>query len=680
MRIGVDVGGTFTDLIAQDRRGRVRVVKTDSTPADPSVGVMNAIRELLDGSDVAIGDVTAFYHGTTVTTNAVIEDEGAETGLLITDGYDAVPVVGDQTRPETHTSNPLFTETDDAFIVPPSRTTGVPERVESDGSVGEPLDEAAVREAVRAFEAAGVESIAVCYLFSYANDEHEQRTRELIAEEFPECFVSLSADVLPKIREYPRLSTTAIDAYVRPILESYVTRLRGKLGDAGLDTDQVYLMLSHGGLVPFETAAATPSRSLLSGPAAGVEGGRFFGEAAGEADLVTMDMGGTSCDVSIVRDGVPSETQSGEINDQPLAFPMIEISTIGAGGGTQARVESGRLGVGPESSGADPGPICYGRGGEIPTVTDANVVLGRLNPEALLGGEIDVAFDRTREIFEREIADPLSRSVTRAAGDVLQVVNDKMKKEITLQLSRYGYDAREFSLVAFGGGGPTHAANVADKLGMERVIVPPWPGINSAAGLLSTDVRQHYVESDLSPLAALDPADVEANFAALEERAVADRRDEGFEAEEIALERKLDLRYEGQGYELTIDVDAGTPDLDRIAAAFDDSHESRFGHRSDEPTELVNYRVASVIEVADLDIETDGTDASDGVGPREHRDVYYPSADEYVRTPVYDRGTLPVGHRLDGPAVLEQLDTTTVVEPSHALRVDDSRNVIVEVG
>jgi len=405
LRVGIDVGGTFTDLVAHDEKGEVATVKVSSTPTNPAIGVMDALRELVDGHNVGPGDVESLFHGSTVTTNAIIERDGANTGLLITDGYDAVPIVGTQARSESNSINAFYEE--EPFLVPPRLTREIPERTNADGEVVNELDEEAIREAVRELREEGVDAIAVSYLFSFLNPEHEQRTLELIQEVHPDCFVSLSSQVIPKIREYPRLSTTSVDAYVGPILKEYITDLRQRLDEYGVTTDRLYLMLSNGGLVPLTSKNKNPSETLLSGPAAGVQGSRYIGALLSEDNLLTMDMGGTSCDISIIKDGEVTRSSEGTIGDYRIAHPLIDITAIGAGGGTQARVEGDRLLVGPQSSGADPGPVCYGRGGEVPTVTDANVLLGRLNPDYLLGGELEVEFDRTKARIEDRIAERL---------------------------------------------------------------------------------------------------------------------------------------------------------------------------------------------------------------------------------------------------------------------------------
>lgn len=677
VRVGIDVGGTFTDFIAQGADGTIEITKVPSTPDDPSIGVINAFQDFLSSSNVSAVDVQSIFHGSTVSTNAVIERDGAETGLLITDGYNAIPVVGTMSRPQSESLNPFYTESDDEFLISNHRVKEVSERLDSEGTTKEPLDESSVRKAIQELKTEGVESVAVCYLFSFMDPEHEERTREIIEEEYSDCFVSLSSEVVPKIREYERMSTTTINAYVDPVLSTYLSDLRNKFKDQSLQTDQVYLMLSHGGVVPFETAAENTSRTILSGPAAGVQGASFIGEQIGQQNLITMDMGGTSCDISIIKDGEITETKEGKLDQYPLSFPMIEINTIGAGGGTQARVEANRLRIGPESSGADPGPICYGRGGDIPTITDANVLLGRLSPETLLGGEINVALDRTKRLMENRIADPLSMDVTESAAGILEIVNDKMKKEINVMLSTYGYDAREFSLFAFGGAGPTHAARIADKLDIPSVIVPPWPGINSAAGLLTTDIQQEYVESSLNQLDIIDIKKMDSHFNHLESKAVAERKAEGFSEDEIDLKRKLDLRYKGQGYELTVDIN-NEIDKSEIRDNFDSLHKSRFGHKSEEPVEIVSYRVTSTVKMPDLEVGQ-VAQVDDEINPRAHREVYYPDSEQFAKTPIYDRQDLNPGNSLTGPAIVEQLDTTIVMEPDHTATVDDLGNIIIEV-
>ncbi len=677
VRIGIDVGGTFTDLIAQGDGGDLAVRKVPSTPAHPERGVIDVLQSLLETTPVSPTDIESIFHGSTVTTNALLERAGADTGLLLTDGFDAVPIVGTQARPPSETINPFYGGKQ--FLVPPRRTMQIPERVEHDGSVLRELDETAVREAVSELAAAGVESIAVCYLFSFLTADHEERTREIIREEHPDWQVSLSADVAPHIREYARLSTTAIDAYVGPPLRTYLQELSGELDDLGVPDRRRFFMLSHGGLVPFDTAEENGCRTLRSGPAAGVMAGQFVGGELGYDDLVTVDMGGTSCDVAVVVDGEIPETTDSTPDGFPLSVPTVEIEAIGAGGGTKASVEDGRLHVGPESAGADPGPVCYGRGGDDPTVTDANVVLGRLSRESLLGGEIDVAAERARAAIRDRVGEPLGMDAVEAATAILELVTDEMRSEIQLSLSRRGHDPREFALFAYGGAGPTHAPRLASRLGIPKVIVPRQPGVNSAFGLLTTDIEGRYAQSNVQPLSALSATAIERQFGSLEREAIDAREREGFDPGEIDVERRLDLRYQGQGYELSIPVD-GDVDKDALEERFHRTHEARYGHRGDESVEVVTFRVASTVAVEPPEVTSPGEDVSpdETPVPETTRAVYDPESEAFRDTPIYGRTDLAES-TIAGPAIVEQLDTTIVIEPGQRAQFDAHGNAIIEV-
>lgn len=674
LRVGVDIGGTFTDVIGFDPvAGSYHTCKVSSTPTAPSEGVIDGLEQLFDQTAFEPSDLSVLSHGSTVTVNALIERTGADTGLLLTEGFDAVPVAGTGSRPQEHVKNPRYEPP--AQLVPPRRVRGIPERVDADGSVRQPIDEDATREAIRELRDQGVDAIAVGLLFSFLNPTHERRVAELIAEEHPDCAVSLSSDVSPRIREYPRLSTTTVNAYVDRKLGDYLERLEASLADVGVEPDELTMMLSHGGLASFQEAAGTPVHTLLSGPAAGVQGALFAASLGGTEDVVTMDMGGTSCDVAIAPDGEPIETTGAEFSGTPVSVPMVDVRAIGAGGGTLARVEGGRLQVGPESAGADPGPVCYGRGGEIPTVTDANAILGRLNPSAILGGDLSIALDNTEQAIETAVAEPLDLGVSEAAAGVLRVVNDKMKKELSLALTRNGHDPRDFSLVAYGGAGPMHAAAIATELSIGRVIVPPFPGINSAVGLLTTDRRRLFERSSIE---RLTEADMDANFAPLEEQARVAADEAGIASGEREFQRELELRYAGQSYELGVEVDPGD-DPESLREKFTAAHRAAYGHASDEPLETMTYRVRMVAETPKLSGELLRSELA-GIpdwGPTDTREVFFDGA--FVETPIYDRRDLPAGATFDGPAIVEQLDTTTVIEPAMTATVDEYGNLLLEV-
>ena len=676
-RIGVDIGGTFTDFVIQGPDNGARVLKVPSTPDDPSEAVENGLQTAIVDNEIAPSAVTFFSHASTVTTNALIESEGVKTGLLITDGFSAIYETRTQARPPGDEAKDI-TYHDPPMLVPQRRTKGIPQRMDETGEVIEPLDEQTTRDAIHDLKERGVEAIAVCFLFSFMNPDHERRVGELIEEIHPDCQIALSSHVLPQIREYPRLSTTVVDAYIGPTLSEYVRRLEGRIEDTGIDTE-LFFMLSQGGLVPFESAADQPVRSILSGPAAGVQGALYFSELVdGSSDIITMDMGGTSCDTAVVKGGEIPRTREGSIERQPVAVPMIDINTIGAGGGTIARVDAeGRLRVGPKSAGADPGPICYGNGGTDPTVTDANVILGRLNPNSLLGGDLPLNADLAADIMAEKIAEPLGMTVEEAASGILRVVNENMKREMNLSFTRRGYNPTNFRLVAFGGGGPTHACRIAERLNIGEVLVPKYPGVNSAAGLLSTEIRHEHQTSAVSLLQARSAAAVHEEFEELTQDVTAQFVEEGFEKGEVETVWELDCRYEGQAYELTIEVQPNDG-INALRNRFDAQHKATYGRQSDEALEIVNYRVIGMVDVPDPDLGT--VSETESPSPIDHRSVRHLQTGDTVETPIYQRKDLSRGMQLEGPVIVEQLDTTTVIEPDQQASVDQYGNIVVNTG
>lgn len=681
--IGIDVGGTFTDIVIFDRaRQTVSTVKVSSTPKDPSRGIVAGIRRVLE-SGVGSGSIRFLAHGTTVATNTLIEYKGARTALLTTRGFNAVLPVGTQARPPGPSSRDIYYQKP-PLLAPLPLVREIPERIGPKGEVLEPIDLAETRRAIESLKDEGVQAVAIGFLFSFMNPAHEEEAAALVREILPDCFCSVSSDLLPQIREYPRFSTTVINAYVGPLLSSYLLRLEAAVRELEIDTRNLYVMLSHGGLVPFKTGASQPCQTILSGPAAGVQAGAFFGRIArGGAHVVTMDMGGTSCDIGVCRNGVPGQTTKGEVEGRPVAVPMVDVQAIGAGGGTQARVEGGRLRVGPQSSGADPGPACYARGGTIPTVTDANVVLGRLNPRHLLGGELILDSELAREAIQTRIAEPLGLSLDEAAAGIIRIVNEHMKKQIKLSLTRKGADPRGFKLVPFGGAGPTHACAIAQELGIRTVVVPPWPGMNSALGLLTTPVKREYLLSRLSLLDALAEGGLADSYEILRRKALGEFEEEGFGEETLSFRYGLDLRYAGQAYELPVDFPEIPLDRAAIRRQFDDAHERTFGHRSTEPVEVVTYRLACTAPVSGVepDFFLGGKALPPAAGDplKERRPVYFWQEGKFLETPVYDRWRLRPGVEIPGPAIVEQMDTTTVVEVGAKATLDEYGNLILEV-
>ena len=681
--LGIDTGGTFTDVIAFNfDSGHIQTLKVPSTPADPSQGVLNGVDAFLRAVPSARAkDIEFFAHGTTVATNAVIERKGSRTGLLITKGTRAVYEARmSRQPPPAEMLNPNFSKSPP--LVPSRLTREIPERILFDGAIQTSLDEDAVlssvEELVRLYD---VQSIAVCYLFSFMNDEHERRTCELIRRKFPRLRVSLSSALVPIIREYRRLSTTVLDAYVGPTLATYLERLGEGLRQRGVNGKQVFIMQSNGGLMSIEVASANPVQTLLSGPAAGVISGAYLSGLTGLKNVATFDVGGTSTDIATISGGNVTEVSGGVIAGQDAAIPMNEIGTIGAGGGTIARVgNDGRLKVGPDSAGARPGPACYGHGGIEPTVTDADLLLGYLDPAFFLGGQFPLDRDAAARAVS-DIAKRLNMSVEGAAAGIVTIANSYMESELRLRLMARGFDPRSFAMVALGGAGPVHACMVAKNLGIQTVVVPPYPGLGSAMGLLLTDVKHHYSRSRLRLLDEFPIAALASEFASLTAQAISESEAEGTEPTRVQFEGYLDLRYVGQGYELSVPYrhrDTGETAKSDAAQRFHDMHKTLYGHSAPhERLEVVNLRLITRSPLRKLSLGRSLNGSAKSLEPKGRRKAYFQELREYVETPVYDRLSLPIDLEVRGPVLVEQPDTTTVVVPGQTLRVDDYQNLIV---
>jgi N-methylhydantoinase A len=677
--VGVDTGGTFTDLVAfAPLTGELRTIKVPSVPADPSSAVINALDELFRNG-LAPREIGFLVHGTTVATNAVLESAGVRAGLLITRGFRAVYEARGWVRPDPIELLDTFFRKP-PLLVPQSRTEEIPERMDYRGTVLEPLDEQAVRAAARRLKARGVQAVAVCYLFSFRNPLHEERTAEILAEEEPAWRISLSSRVLPVIREYPRLSTTVVDAYVGPIMERYLVNLDRRLKERGITTPQIFLMQSNGGLMRITMGARFPNQTLTSGPAAGVVAGAALARGTGRRNFVTLDIGGTSTDISVIADARPSETSSGRIAGQDIGTPMLAVHTLGAGGGTVAWIgRDGLMKVGPQSAGAVPGPACYGRGGTAPTVTDANLILGALGTKSVLGGRM--ALDRKlAEQAIMDVARPLGLDLVTAAAGIVKIVNTNMAVDLRLAFQSRGEDPRRFALLAFGGAGPLHAAYLARDLGIPEVVVPLHPGLTSAMGLLQTDVRHLYLRSAVGLLSSYSVDEINAIFAELRRRATDDVSEEGLDVTELRLKQQIDLRYLHQGYHLTVDGPDGEitqTHKQPIKAAFDDLHRRTYGASApEEDAELVTLRVVSEVPVPHLRLPriAAGRVADARIG---ERPLYDLTSAEFANAYVYDRARLGADDRIAGPAIVEQYDSTTVVLPGQALTVDDFGNLLI---
>jgi N-methylhydantoinase A len=681
VRIAVDIGGTFTDAtLIDEETGGVAIAKVLTTPADPSEGFMQAVDRALTEGEVETGEVGFVVHATTVATNAIIEGKIARSGFVTTDGFRDLLEIARQVRPTLYDTR--FEKTKP--LVPRDRAVVVRERLGPAGEVLLPLEDDSVREAAAILRREGVESVAVCLLHSYVNPVHEQRIGAILAEELPGIPVSLSAEVAPEFREYLRASTTVINAAIRPVVERYLERIEGRLADAGVRA-KLLVMQSSGGVFSSEAARGRPVFMVESGPAAGVIASAHLGETLGRPDILSFDMGGTTAKVGLIQGGQPSVTKDYTVGGHagagiggmslsgyPVRTPVVDLVEIGAGGGSIAWVDSGGLlRVGPQSAGADPGPVCYRRGGVEPTVTDANLVLGRLNPDYFLGGEIGLDVDGARRAIEERCAKPLGLSLTEAANGIVEIANAAMVNALHLISVQRGYDPRDFVLVGFGGAGPVHANALARDAEMPTLLVPRSPGIFSATGLLTTDLKRDAALTVMRRLDALDPDEAEATFAELEAAGREELEREGLAGEAIEFVRQLDVRYVGQSYELTI------PAGDGLLERFHAEHDRTYGFSAPaEPVEVVSLRLTSVGRIAKPTLRA--VDATGPAEPKERRPVYFAEAGDFVDCPIYDRYALPAGTALPGPVVIEEFDSTTVVHPGFGVRVDEVGSLIVE--
>jgi N-methylhydantoinase A len=674
--VGVDIGGTFTDVVARDAGGRVRFVKIPTTRKDESEAVLRSVALMAERWGVSPAEVARFAHGTTVATNAVLERKGARIGLLATEGFRDVLEIGRQMRRQMY-SVVLQPQTP-VFLAPGSRRMEVRERIGADGSVVQPLDEEGVRRAADALVADGVEAIAICFLFSFANPAHERRARDIVAAAHPSIAIAVSHEVDPAFREYERTVVTAFDAYVKPVIDRYLSRLESGLAGAGIGAT-LQVMQSRGGLMASAIARQRPVRLFLSGPAAGVIGAQHAGRAAGIEDLLTIDIGGTSSDIALISGGKALVRQEGLVDGYPVRVPMVDVNSIGAGGGSIAWIDTGGgLRVGPHSAGSEPGPACYGRGGTEATVTDASVVLGYIDPAFFAGGSLRLRPDLARKAIEERIARPLGMDVEAAALGIHRVVNAQMAEGMRLVSLRQGIDPRGFALLPLGGGGALHATALARDLHMTRVLVPRHPGVLSAAGLLAAPV-EHEVSGAFGrnlEAAALDA--VRAAIAALDAEAAALMAREpggGAGAERL---HAADICYAGQGYTLEVPLDLGAADpLARLYEDFLVAHDRVHGHATRNPARIVNLR--AVHRAGGEASAEDGSFTAEAGDPvKGTRPIRVAGHREKLGATVLDRARMAPGFSFQGPAIVEQEDTTTLVEPGWRGRVDASGCLLLE--
>jgi N-methylhydantoinase A/oxoprolinase/acetone carboxylase beta subunit len=688
-RLGVDVGGTFTDLIyVDDEAGTILVHKVPTTPDDPSAGTVTGVEELTARAGASAAALDQVFHGTTIATNIVIEHNGARVGLITTEGYRDILHIARHKKPLNFSNYQDLPWQAYPIVRRRDRLT-VPERITGDGAVLVPLDEERAREQVRSLKEAGVEAVSVCFLFSFVNPAHEARVAEIVREEFPEAFLSVSSEVLPQYREYERFSTVCLNAYIGPRVSSYIRRLEDELRRLEVRTG-VHLMTSASGVATAEGAIARPVNMLMSGPVAGVVGGIWAGRQAGYENVITLDVGGTSADIGLAQEGRlrMKHLLDTRVGPYQAMIPMVDVDTIGAGGGSIAYVDAGGIfRVGPRSAGADPGPAAYGRGGTEATATDAMVNLGWLAPEAFLGGTMSLRADLARKAFEEGPAQALGMSVEEASMGAVQILTHSMVQSIEENSVRKGYDPRDFALVAAGGAGPLFATQIALEVGTPWVLVPGYPGVTAALGLLATDMVYEHVATVYQRVSKLDKGALEQTFAELEAQARAQLEEDGIPADRILVQRVADCRYLGQGYELRVDCGSGEIDdawVGKLRSDFDDIHEREYSRRFEESdVEIPNLRVRGIGLMPKLQApEAEAGPESPETALRHTGGAWFRVAGSLteVETRFYDRAALQAGNRLEGPAIVNQYDSTTVVPPGLSAQVDRFGNILIATG
>ena len=675
-RLGIDVGGTFTDLLLFNEASQeIQLLKTPSTPEDQSVGILTGVQKIIAQAGISAGDIQVLLHGTTVSTNIVLEEKGAKVGLLVTENFEQILHMARSQTPGPLAGWIIMEKPDPLADL--ELTRGISERMDARGEVVTPLDEPAARQAIRELIELGAESITISLLPSYANPSHEKRLKELVAEVDPEVPVSLSSEILPEFREYERALVTVMNAYVGPSMRRYLTNLEDKLKSVQF-APNVHIVRSDGGLMSVARAEKSPVHTMMSGPAGGVSGAAFLANLAGHPNAIGFDMGGTSTDVSVIQDGKPNISRQTSLGYYPIKVPSVEVHSVGAGGGSIAHVPmTGALRVGPESAGAVPGPASYGRGGDKPSVTDANVVLGRLPPN-LLGGEMMLDVSAAETAVSR-IGGALGLDVNAAAQGILDIVNENMFGALRLVTVQKGLDPRDFALVAFGGAGPLHGNAIAMLAGCYPVIVPPTPGVLSALGFLYSDVKNEFAQTYIRNVDDVRSGEVSEVLSRLGREARVWLREEGIEESSQELRYEADVRYFRQGYEFSLEVNpetVGNGGMQELASRFGIAHDRLYGFKLDASVELVNLRAVGtgqVIKVEFPRFEKQSTDARDAIIGQQ-RTAF---DGNFVAANVYDRNKLRAGNQVLGPAIITQKDSTTVVHPSHVGEVDEYLNILI---
>ncbi|MGD8536637.1 MAG: hydantoinase/oxoprolinase family protein [Candidatus Aminicenantes bacterium] len=676
-RIGIDVGGTFTDFLLTSEDGSSEIYKVLSTPEDPSIGLMNGLSEMAKTKNTSlkefIKDVRTIVHGTTVTTNAVLTRRGAKTGLLTTKGLRDALEMRRGIREEQY--NNRYTNVEP--LVPRYLRYPVEERLDYKGDVVTGLKKSDVLDAAQLFKKEGVEAIAICFMNSFANNQHESQTEKIIREQFPDSYLTVSSEFLPSIRFYDRISTTVLNSYVGPILKGYLTSLIEKLKDAGFD-GVLLIMQSNGGVVSPQFAMEKAAVTLLSGPAAGPVAGIEYTSIQGYDDCLTIDMGGTSFDAALIKDKTPLVTTEGEINRLRLALPMLGIVTIGAGGGSIGWVdEGGLLRMGPQSAGSKPGPACYDLGGELPTCTDADLVLGYLDKDFFAGGKIPLNFDRAENAIKEKIADPLGIDVVEAASGMYRVINVNMASGVREVSVKRGHDPREFPLVVAGGAGPVHACMIALELEIPVMIIPKESSIFCAAGMLMSDLKHNFVRTYSTFLSKIDVKKFRELFHEMEREAIELLKSENIPEDSIHHVYSLDMRYVKQYHEVNVEVteeEMENGDMESMASRFHPEHNRLYGYSLEEegtPIELITLRLSSIGKTVKPGFRKEEYDQENPAKAlKKKREVYLPQKKAFDEIPVYDGHKLNYGNKIEGPAIIEQINTTTFITPEFNVLCD----------
>lgn len=676
-RLGIDVGGTFTDLLLfNEETGALQLEKTPSTPADQSIGILNGIHKIVDAAELSPEDLSLILHGTTVATNAVLEGKGALVGLITNKGFEQILHVARSQTPGPLAGWIIMQKPDP--LAPLYLTRGVSARMSAKGEEMSPVDEGEVRQHIKYLVEEGIEALTISMINSYANGDHERQIRDTAVEMYPDLPVTISTDILPEFREYERCLTTVMNSYVRPKMANYLKGIQDKLADANLNP-KVNIVRSDGGVMSIESAKESPVNTLLSGPSGGAVAAAYIGELAGFENVLSFDMGGTSTDVAVSMGGEPNLVRETRVGYYPVKASSVDVRTVGAGGGSIAHVPmTGALRVGPESAGADPGPAAYGRGGEAPTVTDANVVLGHL-PPSLLGGEMSLDTEAARNSV-KTVADKLNLSIEETAQGIIDIVNENMFGALRLVSVQRGLDPREFALVAFGGAGPLHGNYLSKLSGAFPCISPLTPGVLSALGFLHSDIKNEFSRTLIRELDKIDPKEFGEIFESLAKDAANWLEGEKIAKEKQKLVYQVDVRYYRQGFEFPITVQ---PDqfeteegMEKFLADFKDIHDKSYGFNIDSTIEIVNLRVMGIGKVKKVELPKFESDdeTSESAKDQDHKAWF---DGEELDTKIYNRKKLKTGHTIEGPAIITQKDSTTVILPEHHGKVDEYLNILI---